>query len=71
VQRQDSNLIVARKVRQLRTKRGWSQEEFADFCGVHRTWIGSIERGEGNITLKTLDQLAKVLGVHSYDLLKG
>ena len=32
--------------------------------------IGSIERGEGNITIKTLDQLAKILGVHSRDLLK-
>jgi len=70
VRKQDSNLIVAAAVRRLRKMRGWSQEEFGARCNIHRTYIGSIERGEGNITLKTLDQLAATLGVHSDELFK-
>jgi len=63
--------MVAASVRRLRRKRGWSQEEFGARCNIHRTYVGSIERGEGNITLKTLDELAKALGVRSYDLFKA
>ena len=69
MRRKDSNLVVARTVRRLRRMRGWSQEEFGARCNIHRTYIGSIERGEGNITLKTLDQLARVLGVRSAELM--
>ena len=39
-------MIFGRKVRTLRVGRGLSQEEFADECGLHRTYIGSVERGE-------------------------
>lgn len=70
MKRQNSNLVAAKAIRRLRRQRGWSQEEFGARCSIHRTYIGSIERGEGNITLKTLDQLAKTLGVRSYDLLQ-
>jgi transcriptional regulator with XRE-family HTH domain len=51
------------RVRQLRMERGWSQEAFADLCGLHRTYIGSIERGEQNISLVNIEKLAATLGI--------
>ncbi len=66
-----SNQRVATAVRRLRRKKRWSQEEFAAECGLHRTYIGSIERAEGNITLDTLDRVAAALGVSPGELLRG
>lgn len=50
-------------VRHLRKDQGFSQEEFAFRVGVHRTYMGDIERGEKNVTLVTADKLAKALGL--------
>ena len=58
----DPNEAVAANVRRLRSAKGWSQEEFADRCGLHRTYIGAIERGDVNITLRTLARLAGAFG---------
>lgn len=66
-----SNKRVAEAVRRLRRAKRLSQEKFADKCGLHRTYIGSIERAEGNITLDTLDRVAAALGVKPYELLRG
>lgn len=62
--------IIAANVRQRRLHMGLSQEKFADLCGYHRTYIGSIERSERNITVLTLEALAKSLGVNPIDLLR-
>jgi len=51
------------KVRQERMKLGWSQEELAERAGVHRTYIGMIERAEKNITLENIEKIAKALGI--------
>jgi len=48
-------------LRQLRLEKGWSQETFADRCGLHRTYVGSIERGEKSITIETLQRLTIAL----------
>jgi transcriptional regulator with XRE-family HTH domain len=56
------------RVRHLRGERGWSQEQFADLCGLHRTYIGSIERGEQNISLVNIDKVAATLGVSLAEL---
>ena len=56
------------RVRLLRNERGWSQEELADRAGLHRTYIGSIERGEQNISLENIDKLAATLGVSLAEL---
>ncbi len=56
------------RVRQLRTERGWSQEAFADRAGLHRTYIGSIERGEQNISLENIEKLAATLGISLAEL---
>ena len=52
-----------RTVRRLRTDRGFSQESFADEIGVHRTFMGSVERGETNISLDNIARIAKGLRV--------
>jgi transcriptional regulator with XRE-family HTH domain len=59
------------RVRKLRRKKGWSQEAFADACGLHRSHMGEIERGGANITLSTLVILAQKLQVTPAALLKG
>ena len=51
------------RVRSLRSGRDWSQEEFAARCGLHRTYIGSIERGEQNVSLANIEKIARALGV--------
>ena len=49
-------------VRRLRLEKGFSQERFAELCGLHRTYIGSIERGEKVVTIVTANKVAKALG---------
>jgi transcriptional regulator with XRE-family HTH domain len=51
------------KVREERRKQGLSQEELASRAGVHRTYIGMIERAEKNITLANIEKIAKALGL--------
>lgn len=57
------------KVREERLKRGLSQEEFAGKAGVHRTYIGMIERGEKNITLINIKKVANALDLKIDQLL--
>lgn len=57
------------RVRSLRIEKGVSQEELADRCGVHRTYMGRIERGETNITLTNIHKVARGLGVSPASLL--
>ncbi|MGE4522538.1 MAG: helix-turn-helix domain-containing protein [Acetobacter sp.] len=61
---------VAFNVKRLRLALGLSQEELADICGYHRTYIGSVERSERNITLSTLESLSNALNVSPSDLLE-
>ena len=52
-----------KKVREERTKLGLSQEKLATRAGVHRTYIGMIERAEKNITLENIEKISKALGL--------
>ncbi len=60
---------LAASVRAYRAANALSQEEFADLCGLHRTYVGSVERGERNVTLSTLEAIAAVMGVSVPQLL--
>ncbi|MGQ0835835.1 MAG: helix-turn-helix domain-containing protein [Gammaproteobacteria bacterium] len=61
--------ILADNVRSLRADRGWSQEQLAEACGLHRTFIGAIERKERNASLSTLEMLASGFQLTIPDLL--
>ena len=60
---------VGLSIRMLREERGLSQEELGTQAGLHRAYIGQIERGEKNIGLKNLLKIAKALGVDIRKLL--
>ena len=67
--RTDIKADVGARLRRLRTKKGWSQEELGFESGLHRNYIGGIERGERNVGVVNLGKLAKALGVRPRDLL--
>ncbi len=50
-------------LRKVRERHGWSQEELAHECELHRTYIGAVERGEYNVTLLTLRRITDTLGI--------
>lgn len=60
---------LAENIKAFRKQQGLSQEELAERCGMHRTYIGSVERLERNVTLSTLEVLSETLGVTVPELL--
>jgi transcriptional regulator with XRE-family HTH domain len=65
----DLQRIVGDNLRAYRKARGISQEAFAEVLGVHRTYMGGIERGERNLTLKSVEKIAGQLGLEPLALL--
>jgi transcriptional regulator with XRE-family HTH domain len=63
--------VLGKRVRELRSKNGFSQESFADHCGLHRTYMGGIERGEHNLTIETVMTISTGLGMTMSELLAG
>jgi len=61
---------AGRNLRAYREARGLSQEALAEVLGVHRTYMGGVERGERNLTLKSLERIAEKLGLDPLDLLR-
>jgi transcriptional regulator with XRE-family HTH domain len=64
-------LALGDRIRELREAKHWSQEEFADLCGLHRTAVGFLERAERNPRLDTLLTISKGLGITVSELLLG
>lgn len=60
-----------KKVRDLRLSKGFSQETLADAAGMHRTYIGSIERGEQNVSIENIARIAKALKINISSLFDG
>lgn len=69
VQPQSARHIFARNLRGTRIARGLSQESLAALCGLHRTYIGSVERGERNISIDNMAKIAQALDCTIQDLL--
>jgi transcriptional regulator with XRE-family HTH domain len=63
-------LALGKRVRELREKRGFSQEAFADLCGLHRTAMSLIERGQRTPSLRTLVTLSLGFGISLSELLR-
>lgn len=60
--------VLAKRIRELRLEKGWPQEHLADTCGLHRTYIGDIERRERNVSID-IEKIAQALKVPITDLL--
>lgn len=63
-------MVLAKNIRELRLSKELSQEELADICGLHRTYISDIERGNRNVSIDNIDKIAKGLDVNSSVLLE-
>jgi transcriptional regulator with XRE-family HTH domain len=57
------------RVRELRLQNNWTQEDLSDQTGFHRTYIGMVERGERNLSLKNIETFAKTFGMSLSELL--
>jgi transcriptional regulator with XRE-family HTH domain len=66
-----ARLRFAAHVRRLRKDARWSQEELGEHAGIHRTYIGAMERGEANVTLDHLQRIADALKVDVAELLRA
>jgi len=64
-----ARLTLARNLRRLRGAKQISQEELADLAGLHRTYVGSVERSERNVSIDNIEKLSTALGVAASDLL--
>lgn len=61
-------IYIGKKIKENRLQKNLSQEKFAELTGLHRTYIGMIERAEKNITVSTLEKITKVLDIKLKDL---
>lgn len=62
--------ILANNIREFRLSKQLSQEELADICGLHRTYISDIERGNRNVSIDNIEKIAKGLDVDPSVLLE-
>ncbi len=67
---QDLNVQFGKAVRRWRKKRAISQERLAELCDLHGTYVGRVERGTQNISLKNIGKIARALKVKLSDLFK-
>lgn len=67
----DIRVRFGRAVRAKRQKLGVSQEAFADLCGLDRTYVGGIERGERNVALVNIEKIAKAFRISVAELFRG
>ncbi len=68
---QDVRRRFGKNLKSIRQTKGISQEELADLAGLHRTYIGSVERGERNLSLENICKIADALSCCPGDLING
>ena len=64
----DVKIVFGRRVRILRKREGLSQEQLALRCGLNRTYVGGVERGERNISIVNIEKIARAIGLSLKDL---
>ena len=64
-------MLFGRALRALREERGYSQEELAERAGLHRNYVGGVERGERNVALENIVKLAAALSIRTKDLFES
>ena len=62
-------VVLGQNIRRERLARGLSQEDFAQVLGYHRTYVGTLERGERNLSLRAIERSSDTLGAEPLDLL--
>lgn len=68
---EDVRVRFGKALRERRRRLGVSQEEFADLCGLDRTYVGGIERGERNVGLVNIEKLARALKISLCELFRS
>ena len=66
----DYQKILGENIRSLRTKQQLTQEQLAELCDLHRTYVGAMERGDRNVSLNNIVKVAQALKVTPSELLK-
>lgn len=64
-------ILFGKNIRKLRIERGISQEDFAELCELHRTYISDIELGKRNVSLENIARIAKAFGMTISELFEG
>ena len=67
----DIQHAFGKRIRELRRERGWSQEKMAEMSGMHWTCIGQVERGERNLTLQSIQCIARALRMKIANMFRG
>lgn len=66
--------VLGKNIQKYRSIKGISQEKLAEYSGLHRTYIGAVERGERNISIDNIEKIANALNVeiiHLFEMIKG
>ena len=58
---------LGKRIRKLREEKGFSQEKLAELCGLHRTYVSTVELGKRNISLVNIEKIANALGCQIKD----
>ena len=67
---EDIKQKLGKRIKDLRIKEGYSQEELSLRCNLHRTYISDIERGERNVSVENIEKIAKALKIEPNELLR-
>lgn len=63
-------VLFGRAIRKFRSEKQISQESFADMCGLHRTYISDIERGQRNVSIENIEKMANALNMNISDIFR-